>query len=74
MEIVEKKSRFIARVFPIKTEEEAAELLEKIRENMIIIDDESTGLDMFSDRLLKPDGLIGLTEDDYRRAITDLRW
>lgn len=45
-----------------------------LRENMIIIDDESTGLDMFSDRLLKPDGLIGLTEDDYRRAITDLRW
>lgn len=30
-EIVEKKSRFIARVFPIKTEEEAAELLEKIK-------------------------------------------
>lgn len=30
-EIVERKSRFIARVFPIKTEEEAAELLEKIK-------------------------------------------
>lgn len=30
-EIVEKKSRFIARVFPVRTETEAAELLDKIK-------------------------------------------
>ena len=30
-EIVEKKSRFIANVFPVTTEEEALEILEKIR-------------------------------------------
>lgn len=45
-----------------------------LRENILIVDDETTGLDMFTDRLLKPDGLIGLTEEDYRRAISDLGW
>lgn len=30
-EVVEKKSRFIAKVFPVGTEEEAAAILEEVR-------------------------------------------